>query len=233
MGLLSAGLCQWTQGKAYFREALERDPSVTSTYIDYAISTLLPLSDTREALDVLTDALEVNPLSLGVRRALAHVLVEHGDYERAIEISRGVIEEAPALAVTEQTLGRALYLSGRVDAAGEKFQGEGHWGYRGYILAVRGRYPEARLLADAHPDEPARQMLIYAGLNDVDRTFDALQRTVRTNPWRALTWMARPEIEPVLRRDARAAALRDRLHRPEGCAGEQARSRSTDGSDRR
>ena len=78
----------------------------------------------------------------------------------------------------------------------------------------------ARRLADAHPEEPARQMLIYAGLKDVDLTVDALQRTARLNPWRARTWMARPEIAPVLQRDARAVALREQLHVPGGCGGE-------------
>jgi tetratricopeptide (TPR) repeat protein len=218
MGLLSAGLCQWNAGKAYFQKALEQNAAVTSTYIDYAIAILLPLGDTQGALDVLTDALEADPRSIPVRRALAHILVAHGDYDQAIEVSRGVLQDAPELEATDQTLARALYLKGRTDGARARLQGEGHWGYRGYIFAIEGRRSQARQLADANPDEPARQLLIYAGLKDVDRAVAALERAAEKHPWRALTWMSRPEIEPVLRGDARAAALRGRLFLPEGCA---------------
>ena len=122
MGLLSARLCQWSQGKTYFRESLKRDPSVTSTYIDYALSTLLAVREKREALDVLGEALDTDPMSLHVRSAFAHVLVEHGEYDRAIEISRGVIEEAPDFPAIEQTLGRALSLSGLAAKAGGRVQ---------------------------------------------------------------------------------------------------------------
>jgi TolB-like protein len=219
MGLLSASLCQWSPAKAYFDESLKRDPSVTSTYIDYALSTLLAVRDTRQALDVLDDALKVDPMSLRVRSALAYVLVEHGEYDRAIEISRGVIQEAPGLAATQQTRGRALVLSGRASEVRDFSKGKEQWGYQGYMLAVQGRHAEAWRLADAHPEEPARQMLIYAGLKDVNSTVDALQRTARLNPWRARTWMARPEIAPVLNRDPRAVALKEQLHLPAGCGG--------------
>jgi hypothetical protein len=89
------------------------------------------------------------------------------------------------------------------------------------VLALTGRHHEARALAETHPGEPARQLLIDAGLNDVERAFEAFRRTAIDNPWRALVWMAWPEIEPVLRGDPRAAAIRAQLLRPSdegGCA---------------
>jgi TolB-like protein len=218
MGLLSARLCQWREGRSYFTEALERDPSSVATYIDYAIGILLPSGETRAAVDVLSAALRIDATSLRLRRTLAHALVENGEYRRAIGVARGVIDEAPGLEAAHQTLGRALYLSGRVrEAADVLHPWENQWAYRGYVLAAQGHDVEARRLVDAHHDEPARQMLIYAGLRDVDRTVDALQRTARVNPWRAMTWMSRPEIAPVLRADARAAAMRARLQQPAGC----------------
>ena len=219
MGLLSARLCQWSEGAGYFRDSLKQDPSVARTYIDYAFSILLAVGDTREALAVLAAALDADPMSLRVRSALARMLVEHGDFDRAIEMSRGVIQEAPELAA-EQTLGRALLLSGRSREIGVEFgKGDTQWGYRGYMHAIQGRHADAIQLAKAHPDEPARQMLIYAGLNDVDRAFDAFQSTAMQDPWRALTWVARPEVTRVLRDDPRTAALRDQLLRPGSCAG--------------
>ena len=219
MGLLSARLCQWREGRVYFTEALEHDPSSVATYIDYAIGILLPSGDTRAAVDVLTTAFRTNTTSLRLRRTLAHALVENGEYRRAIDVARAVIDEAPGLEAAHQTLGRALYLSGRVREAADVLQPwENQWAYRGYVRAAQGEDIEARRLVEAHHDEPARQMLVYAGLKDVDRTVDALQRTARVSPWRAMTWMSRPEIAPVLRGDERAAAIRDRLQQPAGCS---------------
>jgi tetratricopeptide (TPR) repeat protein len=145
-------------------------------------------------------------------------LVENGEYRRAIEITRALVQEAPEFEAAHQTLGRALYMSGHVAEAVETFKRwESQWAPRGYLLAAKGDHVEARRLAEAHQDEPARQMLVYAGLKDLDRTVDALQRSAHVNPWRAMTWMTRREIAPVLRGDARAAAVRSQLHQPGGC----------------
>ena len=56
-------------------------------------------------------------------------------------------------------------------------------------------------------------MLIYAGLGDKDRAFQALERMAAVNWWRAATWMMRPEMA-VLRGDPRVADLRERLGVP-------------------
>jgi hypothetical protein len=50
-------------------------------------------------------------------------------------------------------------------------------------------------------------LLIYCGLGDKERAFDALGRIVATNPWRAATWMMRPEVK-FLRDDPRFEEIR-------------------------
>ena len=214
MGLLSAQLCQWHQAKTHFIKAIELDSSASSVQLGYAISTLLPLGERGDAVSVLRSALQVDPLSIGIRHALAQVLIESRELEAAIEISRALVKDAPELESASQTFDRAMYLSGRLRQPVETFSAKARWAYRGYVLAALGRRDEAARLAAEHPREPARQMLVYAGLDDRDRAFDALQRTARTSPWRAMTWMQRIEIAPVFRGDSRAAALRERLLRP-------------------
>lgn len=215
MGLLSARTCQWTRADTYFGEALRLDPSAAGAYTDYVISTLLPLGRTTDALEVLRGALVAAPMSADVRRTLAYVQLQNNDHRGAIQTSAWVIEHYADLEFADQSHGRALYLSRRLEEALEWFSSEeGQWGHRGYVLALMGRRAEARALADAHPREPARQMLIYAGLKDAERALDALRRTARNDPWRALVWMEWPEIEPVLRGDPRAAAIRAQLLRP-------------------
>ena len=221
MGLLSARRCQWTRADTYFAEALRLDRSATATHTDYVISTLLPLGRVTEALEVLRKALALDPTSVDARRTLTYIQLQNNDYEGASETSRWVIKHYPDLEFADQSHGRALYLSRRISEALEWLKSDGQWGHRGYVLALMGRNDEARKLAASHQGEPARQLLVYAGLRDVERALDALRRTALDNPWRALVWMEWPEIGPILRGAARASAIRAQLLRPVdegGCA---------------
>ena len=158
----------------------------------------------------------MDPLSLDVRRLLAHVLVNVGRHADAIESARWVLARDPKFPYAEVFLGRALLFAGRPKEALAMFENsksEGDWGYIGYLYAVTGRRAEAEALAASHPDAAARQMLIYGGLGDKNRSFEALERTAQVNWWRAATWMIRPEMS-VLRDDPRVAELRDRLGLP-------------------
>ena len=214
MGLLSARMCRWARADEYFAEAIAIDPSVTAAHTDYVISTLLPLGRIDDALGVLNAAMASAPASVDVRRTLAYVQLQNNDVAGALDTTQWVIRHHPDEEFADQSRGRALYLSRRIDDARAWFNNsDSQWGHQGYVLALMGRQDEARALAEAHPGEPARQLLIYAGLNDVERALDALRRTALDNPWRALVWMRWPEIEPVFRGDPRAAALQEQLLR--------------------
>ncbi len=143
------------------------------------------------------------------------MFVEAGRYDSAIENCLWIRQHDPAFPFVDVWLGRALYFSGRFDEAREALERAGpqFWGYVGYLLAVSGRREEAEALAAKHPDSPSRTMLIYAGLGDKDRTFDALVRTAEINWWRAATWLHRPEMA-LLRGDPRMPALRKKLGLP-------------------
>jgi tetratricopeptide (TPR) repeat protein len=143
------------------------------------------------------------------------VFVEAGRYEEAIENCYWIKQYDPAFPYVDVWLGRALYFSGRFDEAREALERAGpeFWGYLGYLLAMSGRRDEAEALAARHPDSPSRAMLIYGGLGDKDRAFDALVRTVDINWWRAATWLYRPEMA-ILRGDPRLAAVKKRLGLP-------------------
>ena len=56
-------------------------------------------------------------------------------------------------------------------------------------------------------------MMVYAALGDKDRALAELERLVAQNPWRAATWMGRPEVA-IIRGDPRYVAIRDRLGLP-------------------
>ena len=206
----------WANARKSFETALELNPSLTTTYTDFVLSTLLPMGRNIESVQRLETARRVDPLSLDVPRLLAHVLVNVGRHADAIESARWVLARDPKFPYAEVFLGRALLFAGRPKEAlvmFENSQSEGDWGYIGYLYAVTGRGAEAEALAASHPDAAARQMLIYGGLGDKNRSFEALERTAQVNWWRAATWMIRPEMS-VLRGDPRVHELRDRLGLP-------------------
>jgi tetratricopeptide (TPR) repeat protein len=205
---------QWASAEAAFQRALEIDPSQGSRYVDYVAWVLLPLGRVDDALTVLAEARAVAPLSLDVRRNLAHMQVEAGLYNEAIDNARWVLQQEPGFPLVDISLGRALVLSGRPDEALPIFSGNPQlWGYLGYLYAVTGRRDEAEALAARRPEVPTYQMLIYGGLGDKERAFEALDRVVTINPWRAAAFMKRPEMK-ILRGDPRFEAIRRRLGLP-------------------
>jgi tetratricopeptide (TPR) repeat protein len=82
--------------------------------------------------------------------------------------------------------------------------------YRAYVLAVLGRDEEAKALLAQNSRVDARHLLVYAGLGDRERAFDALRRAAALDPWRAVTWMQRPEMA-LLRGDPRYDEIRTQL----------------------
>jgi predicted Zn-dependent protease len=160
----------------------------------------------------MTAARTADPMSLDVRRILALVQVESERYEEAIENSRWVLARDPQFPYAHLWLGRALVLSGRPEEGIPVLQD--NWRYAGYAYGIVGRRAEASALAAAHPEDPAGQMMVYAGLGDRDRTFEALARASKIHWWRAATWMVRPELK-FLRQDPRYRALRKQMGLPE------------------
>ena len=208
MGNVYAERRDWPHAEAAFRRALELNPSLTTTHTNYALSVLMPLDRNDEALRLLAEAVDRDPASLDVRRTLAHFQVNAGLYEEAIASSRWVLERDPTFPWASLWLGRALALSGRPEEAVPIFTANpDYWSYLGYAYGVMGRRAEAEALAAAHPDDPRGLMLIYSGLGDTGRAIDALERLARRNPWRAATWLHRPEMAPI-RSDPRVGVIK-------------------------
>jgi tetratricopeptide (TPR) repeat protein len=210
-----AGDRDWVNARMTFLKALALNPTLTETYNDFVLGVLMPLGDTHEALRQFEAARLVDPLSLDVRRTQAHVFVEAGRYDDAIENCRWIRQHDPAFPFVDVWLGRALYFSGRFEEAREVLERAGpqYFGYLGYLLAISGRREEAEALAARNANAPSRTMLIYAGLGDRNRAFEGLVRTAEINWWRAATWLHRPEMA-ILRDDPRMPALRKQLGLP-------------------
>jgi serine/threonine-protein kinase len=206
---------EWARAEAAFKRALSLNPSLTMIHMEYVLTVLLPMARLDEALRLLDAARERDPISLDVRRVMALVQIAAGRYAEAMESCQWVLDRDPKFPYVREWLGRTLALQGRFDEAVTIFkEDDRRWGYLGYTYAVMGRRADAEALLATRPYRPTMHMMIYAGLGDRDRAFDELTRLVDVNPWRAATWMIRPEIA-ILHRDPRLNIIRKRLGLPE------------------
>jgi serine/threonine-protein kinase len=204
----------WRQAERAFERALALNPSRTDTYTDFVFSSLLPQGKLGKALELLAEAGTSDPLSLDVRRATALIQLLSGRYDEAIQSCQWVLGQDPRFPFAERFLGQALIHSGRHEEALAIFENDPtDWPFLGFVYAVMGRRAEAEAIAAAHPEAPGRQMLVYAGLGDKDRTFAGLEGLAAYNWWVGAFAMQRPELA-LLRDDPRVAALRQRLRLP-------------------
>ena len=112
-------------------------------------------------------------------------------------------------------LGRALLGQGRTEEAIRIFiksDDRGNRGYLGYAYALSGRREEAEKLAIDL--SPVLQAVIFAGLGDKDRSFEALDRMAVVGPVRMGSILSLPELA-LLRGDPRVKALRKKVGLPE------------------
>jgi tetratricopeptide (TPR) repeat protein len=152
---------------------------------------------------------------------LAYVLISAGRYEEAAVQCQKLptdFEGKPLL------LGRARLGQGRTPEAIQIFEtalsrgvgpGSEVWGDLGYAYARTGRLEEAEKLAAATPPQnPINRALIFAGLRDKTRTFEALDRALTAGPIRVGRALTFPEMS-LLHGDPRLKALRKKVGLPD------------------
>jgi TolB-like protein len=204
LGMVHARDGQWAQAEKSFRQSIELEPNNSWTYDDLSTWLLLPLGRTEEAVHQMRVAANTDPLSPFIQQRLAAILIDAGRYEEAVTHCVGNAE----------CLGRARLGQGRVNEAIQILSTMNNSRYLGYAYARAGRREDAeKLAADAAPNAYF-QAIIYAGLGDKDRTFEALNRMAdllgAARIGRALN---DPEFA-LLRSDPRVNALRQKVALP-------------------
>jgi serine/threonine-protein kinase len=208
MGMACARDAQWEQSEQSFRRAITIDPSRPESHGHFALYLLLPLGRIEEALLQVRAAEKADPLSPEIQGWLAYVLISAGQYDEAASHC----EKQPAdFRNKPECLGRARLGQGRTDeairiletalnrgvSAGSEVRGE-----LGYAYARAGRAEDAEKLAAAtSPINPYNRALIFAGLRDKDRTFEALELAAAGGPFRigrALTFPEFLSFEAIL-----------------------------------
>jgi TolB-like protein len=223
MGWVHSLDLEWTEAEKSFRHALELNPSLTTTSTDFVVSTLVPEGKLDEALRQLDTALTADPLSSDVRRTLSTVQISAGRYDDALDNCRRALAMDPEVFAANTRCEQALLHKGEVaeaiammeKATGDNplLRGGRGYGYLGYAYAITGRRPEAEAQLVKNAGLPHHQAMIYGGLGDKDRAFEAIEALAAMNPHRALSWLSRPELT-LLRADPRVAALRKKFGLP-------------------
>jgi serine/threonine protein kinase len=224
MGWVHSLDLDWAKAEESFRHALELNPSLTTTYTDFVLSTLVPEGKLDEALRQLDVALSADPLSSDLRRTMSTVQISAGLYDSALDNCRRALAIEPDLHIANTRCEQALLHKGEIAQAialMEQFVGQNPslkggrgYGYLGYAYAITGRRADAEAQAARNVGLPHHQATIYGGLGDKDRAFQAIEELAAINPHRALSWLTRPELA-LLRGDPRVAALRKKFGVPQ------------------
>jgi serine/threonine-protein kinase len=215
MGYVHAFSQRWTRAETSFRRAIELEPSLTTVYGDFVLSTLIPWGRVDEAVATMQTALDADPLSLDLRRILANAQLSAGLFDEALANCEYILAERPDFPFVALFRARALLFGGRKQEALDWFHefAVGRPGVMGWIHAIEGRREEAERIAAQFDHLPVRQAEIFGLLGDHDRALDALERLALLNPGRAGHELTRPEMAK-LRADPRAEAFRRRLGFP-------------------
>ena len=192
------------------------NPNLSEIRTSYSFSTLVPQGRTAKALDILADAVEMDPLSLAVKREVAIAQFVGGRYEEAIVNLRQVVAADPDFTYAANLLARALTFAGRPEEAIALWESRPQptdwerWLMPAYVKQGR-RADVDRLLNLPRNAHPYRQALNYAALGDKERTFEALSRAAVVVPQRTAAVLAYPEMS-LLRGDPRLDQLRKRFN---------------------
>jgi tetratricopeptide (TPR) repeat protein len=206
MGVVYARLAEWEKSEQSFRRAIALNPNRSVTRLDYAMNLLLPLGWISNALQQLRIAEKSEPISADVHDVYSYILISAGRFNEAEEhCSRSV---TPA-----ECLGRIRIGQGRIEEAIQILTAAPNTRYLGYAYGRAGRRPQAEELAGISPGGLQRA-LIYAGLGDKDRTFEALEHMAELGPVRVGRALTFPELS-LIRGDPRLRALRKKVGLPE------------------
>jgi TolB-like protein/tetratricopeptide (TPR) repeat protein len=214
-GLVKARDMKWADAEQSFRRTIEIDPNRAGSHVDYGFWLLAVQGRLVEAVAQLREAEAVDPRAPLVHQSLALLLISAGQYDEAATHCGKWQDEAAA----DQCLSLVRLAQGRTPEALELMNRDPGFtrnpqsrGFLGFAYARSGRRDEAERMAAA-TKFPNEQALIYAGLGDKDRTFEALRRMTALGAQRVGLYLNYPELA-LLHDDSRLNEFRKSLGLP-------------------
>jgi tetratricopeptide (TPR) repeat protein len=207
----------WEEAEKSFRRAIDLDSNDASIHRYFAYWFLLVVGRIDEALQQERLAEKADPLSPVVHRQIGLVFIDAGRYDDAAAYCQTLRADD---FVRPHCLARARLGQGRTDEAIQILSGDPDLprnaqtrGFLGFAYARSGQREEAERMAAAS-GFANEQALIFAGLGDKDRTFEALGRMAVLGPQRIGLLLNGPEFA-LLRSDQRLKSFRKKVGLPD------------------
>jgi TolB-like protein/Flp pilus assembly protein TadD len=212
----------WAGAEKAFRQAIKLSPHLASAHNFYAL--YLCALGRAEALDEVGRAEKLDPRSLLPLTYRAIILYGQRRYEEALGVLRRVLETDPAYYSAHWILGMVYEQVGAYDKAITILEQTGTAAKQPHILsnlgrsyALAGRRAEAEQALAELESQAARQyisplafVLIHAGLGELDRAFEWLERAYQARDPKLPYVKVHPRWDS-LRRDPRFADLLRRI----------------------
>jgi TolB-like protein len=221
LGIALARDAQWARSEQSFRRAIELAPASWEAHHDFAMFTLFPLGRIDEALRHLAIAETGDPLSPRLHFDTSYPLFAVSRFDEAKVHCDKLPADYPSKAVCTS---RVLLGQGRTTEAIQALEAEYRQGVAagsdvrgllGYAYARAGHRDQAEHFVQTMPPvNPFNVAVIFAGLGDKDRCFEALDRATAAGPYRIGWVLAFPEYA-VLRGDSRVHALKKKVGLPQ------------------
>ncbi|HKW43459.1 MAG TPA: tetratricopeptide repeat protein [Thermoplasmata archaeon] len=230
----------WTGAEAEFRRALDLAPGYPSAHQFYA-DFLKAMGRFDEAIAQMSNAKQLDPLSVSINTGLGHVLYLSRDYDRAIEQYRKALELDPGFVQAHLWFGRPYLQKGMFKEAIAEVQEAVRLSsgstislaVLGHVYAAAGDRAEAERILKTLMERAETQYLpsywialVYTGLADRERAFEWLERAYRERS----SWLVWIGVEPRfdgLRSDPRFFGLIERMRLPGMSLGARAATVST------
>ena len=215
----------WTGAELEFKRAIELNPSYATAHYWYAITHLTAMGKLNEAKAELTQARELDPLSLIIGTNLGWLSYFARQYDRAIEQYKKTIELDANFSVAYYKLGQAYERKNLREEAIAQYRkaltlsgsSPGIMSALGHACAQSGKQDEARHvlgelieMSKQRYVSPYFMAEVYRGLGELEQTFEWLEKAVADrSDW--LVWIG---VEPAfddLRSDSRFLSLLRRI----------------------
>jgi serine/threonine protein kinase/Flp pilus assembly protein TadD len=211
-----------------FKRAIELNPSYPHSHVWYALF-LYDTGRYDESVAEVRKATILEPFTLTHRYNLGFSLMFSGHYAEAAQELNKVLDADPNFFLAHYGLAETMVREGKFDQAVSEMEKTLHSypessyyrGFLGYTLAAAGRTQDARKILGELIEEAKTKYVswlgiayIYAGLNEKDHSFAALELAYQQGDPRMDSLRARANPVPSWKDDPRFAALLKKIGLP-------------------
>jgi DNA-binding winged helix-turn-helix (wHTH) protein/Tfp pilus assembly protein PilF len=214
---------KWREAAEEFERALALDDQAPVTHQLFGLY-LASIGRVDDAILHARRAVELAPVSGAINYSLAHVYLQTGHYDLAVEQAHRTLEIDRHFPLAFQALFRAEVQLGRIADAMSAFEAQQRYspeevqlGWQAFLLARAGRMTEARNVMDMHVARRRRASLAdaaaFVAMHNVDAAFASLDEGVSAHVPSMVWLQVAPELTAV-RNDRRFASLLARMKLP-------------------